>query len=131
MIWRIILGVPLMAHGLAHLSGFLAAWTSADLDFSTRSMLLSSEISLYSTVGKLFGLLWLLAAALLASSGVGLLWQRSWGAPLALAAALISLAVIIPWWNIVPPGAKVGAAFDLLVIVVLLSPLKAAVTAVS
>ena len=42
----------------------------------------------------------------------------------ALPAAVLSLAVILPWWNTVPLGAKMGAAFDLLVLVVLLTPLK-------
>lgn len=55
--WRIILAIPLMAHGLAHLSGFIAAWTTADVGFSTSWMFLSSELSLHSSVGKLFGLL--------------------------------------------------------------------------
>lgn len=127
--WRIILAIPLMAHGLAHLSGFIAAWTTADVGFSTSWIFLSSELSLHSSVGKLFGLLWLAATATLVAAGAGVLWQRSWGAPLALVAALISLAVILPWWNTVPPGAKLGALFDLLVLMVLLSPLKAAVVA--
>jgi hypothetical protein len=41
-----------------------------------------------------------------------------------IAACAISLLVIVPWWNTVPPGAKIGAFFDLLVIVILLSPLQ-------
>ena len=127
--WRIIVAIGLIAHGLAHLSGFVAAWTVADVGFSTRWMFLSSELSLHSSVGKLFGLLWLAAAATLGAAGGGLLWQRFWGVPLALVGALISLAVILPWWNTVPPGAKLGALFDLLVLVVLLSPLKSAVVA--
>jgi hypothetical protein len=43
---------------------------------------------------------------------------------LTIASVAISLVVILPWWNTVPPGAKVGAAFDLLVIVLLLSPFR-------
>lgn len=123
--WRMILAIPLMAHGLAHLSGFIAAWSAADVGFSTSWMFLSSELSLHSSVGKLFGLLWLAATGTLVAAGAGVLWQRSWGAPLALSGALISLAVILPWWNTVPPGAKLGALFDLLLLVVLWSPSRA------
>jgi hypothetical protein len=36
--------------------------------------------------------------------------------------AILSLVVIIPWWNTVVPGAKVGAAFDLLTLVALIFP---------
>jgi hypothetical protein len=41
-----------------------------------------------------------------------------------MAASVISLVVIVPWWNTVPPGAKFGAFFDVAVIIVLLLPLK-------
>jgi hypothetical protein len=127
--WRTILVIAIIAHGLAHLSGFVAAWSTADVGFSARWMFLSSELSLHSSAGKLFGLLWLAAAVTLVASGAGLFWQRALAAPLALAGAVLSLAVILPWWHSVPPGAKVGALFDLLILALLLSPLKTGVVA--
>jgi hypothetical protein len=60
----------------------------------------------------------------LVGSAIGLVTLQGWWSSLAIAAAFISLVVILPWWNTVPPGARVGAAFDLLVLIVLLSPLK-------
>jgi hypothetical protein len=130
VMWRTILIIAIIAHGLAHLSGFVAAWSTADVGFSARWMFLSSELSLHSSAGKLFGLLWLAAAGTLVAAGAGLFWQRAWAVPLALTGAVLSLAVILPWWNTVPPGAKLGALFDLLVLALLFSPLKAGMAAV-
>jgi hypothetical protein len=71
-----------------------------------------------------FGILWLLAMLALVIAGLGLLFSQPWWPTVALPAAVLSLVVILPWWNTVPLGAKMGAAFDLLVLVVLLTPLK-------
>lgn len=122
--WKFIFALPLFAHGLAHLSGFMASWTSTDAGYANKPWLFSEGIYLHSLVGRVFGLLWLAAMVGLVGSAFGLgLWQDWWSA-LAVMAAVISLVVIVPWWNTVPLGAKIGAAFDVLVLVVLLSPLK-------
>jgi hypothetical protein len=39
---------------------------------------------------------------------------------LALTGASASLLAIVPWWNTVVSGAKAGALFDLVILVVLL-----------
>jgi len=72
-----------------------------------------------------YSLVWLAAAAGLVLAGVEVLMrQRSW-VPVAIAGCLLSLLAILPWWKAVPPGAKVGAAFDLVILVLLFSPLGA------
>ena len=119
-----ILAVPLIGHGLAHISGFIASWTGRQAGFSDSPWLFSSGVKLQSPLGKLFGLLWLAAAAALSASGVGLILMQGWWMNAAIAGAVISLVVIVPWWRTVPPGARIGAAFDLLILVLLLSPLK-------
>ena len=121
---RFVFAVPLLVHGLAHISGFLAAWTSADVGYREQSWLFSADITMSSPVGKAFGLLWLVAAIGLIGSGLGMVFRQDWWPALAMAASAISLVVILPWLRTVPPGAWVGAAFDVLVIVVLLTPLR-------
>lgn len=120
---KIILAIPLFAHGLAHISGFLASWTSLDVGYSSQPCLFSQSIHLQSVPGRIFGLQWLIAMIGLVGSALGFVFQREWWPSLAILSAAISLAVIVPWWNAVPPGAKVGAAFDLLVVVIILTPL--------
>ncbi|UCH10630.1 MAG: hypothetical protein JSU61_01675 [Fidelibacterota bacterium] len=123
---RFVFAIPLIAHGLAHISGFIASWTPASAGYPIdRPWLLSADITLTSPVGKAFGLLWLVAALGLAGSGLGLIFRQEWWPNLATMAAVISLVVIVPWWRTVPTGAWVGAAFDMLVIILLTTPLKA------
>lgn len=121
---RILFAVPLIVHGLAHISGFIASWTSLDVGYADRSWLFSADVTLDSPVGKAFGLLWLAAAVGLAGSGVGLLLRQEWWPTVAVLAAAISLVVIVPWGRTVPPGARVGAAFDMLVILALQTPVR-------
>ncbi|UCD37368.1 MAG: hypothetical protein JSW54_11120 [Fidelibacterota bacterium] len=122
---RFVFTILLIIHGLAHISGFLSAWTTADLGYTDRPWLLSTGITLQSTVGRIFGLLWLVVAAGFVGVGLGLLFRQDWWPVLAVAAAAISLVVIVPWWRTVPPGAWAGAVFDVLVIIAMITPLKA------
>jgi len=121
---RFIFAAPVIGHGLAHLSGAIASWTSNVEGFSERPWILSSGITLQSGIGRAFGLLWLVAMVGFVGTGLGLLFRQEWWPALAIPTAVISLVAIIPWWKTVPPGAWVGAAFDLLLIIILLLPLK-------
>jgi hypothetical protein len=121
---RFAFALPLIGHGLAHLSGFTASWTSSDAGYGDKPWIFSSGVTLSSTVGRVFGLLWLVAAVVLAASGVGAILRQEWWLPLAVVGSVLSLVVIVPWWNTVPPGAKLGAVFDVIVIAVLASPLR-------
>jgi hypothetical protein len=121
---RFLIAVPLFLHGMAHISGFLASWTRGDFGYSPRPWLISSGVHLNSGVGRVFGLLWLIAMAGLVGAALGLVFRQEWWPWLAVTAAVLSLIVIIPWWNTVPAGARFGAIFDLLLLAVLLSPLQ-------
>ncbi len=116
-------------HGLAHLSGFMASWTKNTSGFSNRPWVLSTGVTLHSGVGHIFGLLWLIVAICSVGAGIGLAMQQTWWPMLAVAQAIVSLIVIMPWWNTVAPGAKVGAVFDVIALVALLLPWRDAVIA--
>jgi hypothetical protein len=120
MILNYIVVAAFILHGLAHLSGFVAAFTSRDTGFSPNSWLFSPNVTIHSAIGKLFGLLWLVAAVALAGSGLALLLGWAVWPWLPIAGAVLSLLVIVPWWNTVPPGAKAGAVFDLLILLALI-----------
>jgi hypothetical protein len=121
---NIILAIPLLMHGLAHVSGLLASWTSLDVGYADNPWLFSQGVYLQSLTSRIFGMLWLAAMIGLAGSGVGIITRQEWWPVLAVASAVLSLVVILPWWNTVPAGAKIGAIFNLLLLAVLLSPLK-------
>jgi len=124
MIFSCVVAATFIIRGLAHVSGFTTAWTSKDAGVKDELWLLSQGITLHTRTGKAFGLHWLLAAVLLIASGLGLLLRGLWWPTLAPIGSVASLVAIIPLWRAVVPGAKVGAAFDILTIAVLISPTR-------
>lgn len=96
MLLRYIIAMVLIGHGIGHVMGFLEAWTTVSVGFSNQPWLLSSGITIDSPVGRAFGLLWLVAMIGFVGAGLGLLFHQAWWQPLAIAAAVISLVVILP-----------------------------------
>lgn len=119
---QFVFALPVLLHAFAHISGFMANWTSNDAGWSDRPWIFSANGTRHSPVGRVFGILWLVAGLAVLITGLGLLFSQSWWPTLAVPAAILSLAVILPWWNTVPFGAKLGAAFDVLALVLLLVP---------
>jgi hypothetical protein len=120
--WKVLFIFLLIIHGLAHLSGPLGFWTSGPQAFVEKPWILSKGITPHSTVGAAFGLVWLVAALGFVGAGLGLLLGQAWWPTLAVAAAAVSLAAIVPWVRVVPPGAWAGACLDLVILAVLLLP---------
>jgi hypothetical protein len=119
-----ILAAAFALHGLAHLSGFLASWTRTPAGFREGPWGLPGAAGLKSPIGRAFGVLWLAAAVLLVGASVALLTGSTSWPGLPIAGSIVSLLAILPWLNVVPPGAKVGAVFDLATLLVLPTPLN-------
>ncbi len=118
---RWLVAIVLLAHGIGHIIGFLESWTNVPAGFTSQPWLLSDGVTFESSLGRLFGLLWLLALFAFLAATVGLLGNLAWWRPLAIAAAVLSLLVIMPWWNTVTAGARWGAVLaDLAILAVLL-----------
>ena len=61
-----IIPALLAGHGLAHISGFVASFTSRDMDYRLeKTWMLSGRVYLNRNTGRIFGLLWLIAAFIL------------------------------------------------------------------
>jgi hypothetical protein len=123
---RFAVAFLLIMHGLGHIIGLLGAWTSSQ-DFSGKHWLFSKGVTMRSTVGRAFSLIWCLALICLVAAGLGLLFQQVWWPTLATVGAAISLMANVPWLTAVPPGAWAGALFDALIIVALVSPWRDAI----
>lgn len=121
---KYLIAILLIAHGLAHLAGVFAPWTKEMQGFKDVPWLFSRTITYKSTMGKAFSLVWLAASICLVIAGIGFLLGGSWWIAMAIAGCICSLVAILPWWNAVVPGARFGALFDILVLIVLISPLK-------
>jgi len=122
--WKYVLAIPLIMHGLANLAGVIAPWTANLSGFTDAPWLFKGGVTLRSLAGRASSLLWLLSTLLLIGAGVGLLLGEAWWVTLAVIGAAASLGVIFLWWKAVPPGARFGAFFDAILLVVLTSPLR-------
>ena len=117
---RTIIALVLIAHGIGHVMGFLEAWTGIPVGFSRSPWLFSDGVLMDSTVGRAFGVLALIAMIGWVGAGLGLLGDQAWWRPLALMSAVVSLVFILPWWNTLSDGFRIGGgAFDLAAMVVL------------
>ena len=111
-------------HGLGHVAGMLAPTLPQASGFRTNTpWVLPGDTLVTGPVGQLWAIIWIAALLLICASSYGLWAGDAWWRLAALFGALASLVAILPWARTVPPGALIGAAFDIGVIVMLLVPL--------
>ena len=118
---RWVTALVLLGHGIGHILGFLASWTSVPAGFADQPWVLSTDVTIDSPVGRAFGLLWLIAMLAFLGAAFGLLGHQDWWRILTVAAAFISLIAILPWWNSITAEVRSAAILaDLLIIAALL-----------
>ena len=113
--WLIV--IAMLMHGVGHMVFFLEAFTGSPMGFADAPWLLPGAFTVTSAVGKAFALLWLLAMLGFLIAAIGLLTRRSWWPALAVASAVISLVVLLPWWNTITPSSRVWVLLADLVII--------------
>ena len=122
---RWLIAIAMLMHGAGHIVFVLAAFTSAPMEFSAAPWLLPGAFTVDSPVGKAFALLWLLAMLGFMLAAVGLILRKEWWPALAVAAAVVSLVVLLPWWNTITPSSRVWVLLaDVVVIVAFGMPWK-------
>lgn len=84
----------LILHGIVHLLGFIVPWRLALPDAHTTTVL-GGRVELGEGGIRLYGLLWLAAAALYALAGLGLLFGASWWLPLTIGVTLFSVLLCL------------------------------------
>jgi hypothetical protein len=120
---KIVVVFILLAHGIGHVMGFLESWANLPVGFLNRPSIFSEALTFDNGVGRAFGILWLIAMLGFVGAALGLVGGHSGWRDLAIIAAVVSLVVIIPWWNTVTPGARFGAVLtDILILAALLLP---------
>lgn len=111
-----IVAILFFGHGMAHLGGFLASWLESRAGFKDESWVFGPHITLSSLTGRISSPLWLVAMLGLIMTGYGILTARFWWPISALISCALSLCLMIVWWRVIPPGAKIGAVFNILVL---------------
>jgi hypothetical protein len=105
-----------MAHGVAHLPGFLVPWrisSPPDLPYQTR--LLNGALELGDLGARVVGVLWLLAAIAFGAAAVATYRGAPRWATFALAVVLFSLILSALGW----PASRIGLAVNVVLLVVL------------
>jgi hypothetical protein len=96
---RFIIGLVLIAHGLAHGVGFIIPWRigpgkRAPYD----TTILSGFVDLGDLGSRAMGILWLVAGVVFVAAGLGVMAAASWGGIVTLDAAMLSLILSIIGW---------------------------------
>ena len=105
---RPLLAALLIAHGIAHMVGFVVPWRLVpNPDLSDRTTVFGGVLDLGETGMKVFGLLWLALAVGFLTTG-GLLLTGSWAGVWVVRLAALSLVLCIVGW----PDTHIGIAVN-------------------
>jgi hypothetical protein len=113
-------------HGIGHIAGVTTAIWPKSGGFKTEiPWVLPGNVLATDTLGRLWALPWTAALVLILASVYGLYTGAEWWRQVALLGAVASVVAMAPWARTVPPGALLGVALDLGVMVALLLPIPA------
>jgi hypothetical protein len=121
-VWKYLIAIVLVAHGVGQILPFLAAWTDEKI-FSDAAWLFSSGVGIRTPIGQAFALLGLLALMGFVGGALAFLFGQEWWPPILISASILSLIVAIPWAAAWPIGSLIGNVLvDVVVLVALLTP---------
>ena len=113
---HIILGLFLIAHGVAHLVGFVSYWKIASFEeMPYKTTLLSDRVEIGDAGIRIVGVLWLLTGLAFAVIGVGIATLQPWWYPLIIYLVLFSLVMCVIGW----PEARIGVLINVILLVLL------------
>ena len=116
-----IVGLFFILHGIGHVMGFLASWTPVPVGFSDAPWLLGTDVRMKSPSGRVWGLLWAIAAFGWVAAGILVISGGDWQQR-AIYSAVLSMAAILPWWRAIPTGPKLAILVDIAVLAALVPP---------
>ena len=112
----------LLGHGLGHTTGVAAAWSTIPTGFSDKPWIFDGDVRLGSRTGRAFGLIFMIVTILFITSAVAAFMGSEMWRTIAIAGSVASIACVVPWWNTVIFGARLGVLLDIAIILVLLVP---------
>jgi hypothetical protein len=113
-----LLALLMVAHGLAHLVGFVVAWeirAFPETPFHTTILNGSIDVGLWGT--RAVGLLWLLAAMAFVFAASGVALRQAWWPVATTVVITASLMLCVVGW----PEARIGVYVNLVVAALLLA----------
>jgi hypothetical protein len=130
MLLRWGLAGVLVLHGIGHAMFAFTAWTDTPMGFTDSPWLLPGGMTATSLAGQISAALWLIALIFFLLAAVGIVRSAGWWPRLALAAAVMSLVVLVLWWNTITPDSRLWALLvDLAILIALAGPWRSTVIA--
>lgn len=106
---RFVLAFLLVAHGVAHLVGFVSSWKLATLaELPYKTTVFSGRIDVGDTGIRVTGVLWLLAALAFLVAAIAIATETGWAGRFTLVLVIASLLLCVAGW----PDARIGVAVN-------------------
>jgi hypothetical protein len=106
---RFVLALLLVAHGVAHLVGFVSSWKLATLaELPYKTAVFSGRVDVGDAGIRVMGVLWLLAALAFLVAAFAVTTETGWAVRFTLAAVTASLILCVVGW----PDARIGVAVN-------------------
>ena len=113
---RFVLAFVPVAHGIAHLVGFVSSWKLATLaELPYKTTIFSGRLDVGDAGIRVIGVLWLLAALAFLVAAVALATATGWAGRFILVAVSASALLCVAGW----PDARIGLAVNLSLALVL------------
>ena len=107
---RFVLAFVLVAHGIAHLVGFISSWKLAALaELPYKTTIFSGRLDMGDAGIRVVGVLWLLGALAFLVAAIALATGTGWAGRFMLAAVTASALLCVAGW----PDARLGLAVNL------------------
>ena len=114
---KIALAIFLMAHGIAHMVGFIVYWQISDFEEMTyKTTILNGKVDIKDYGIRIVGIFWLLLALAFIFNGIVLIIGLSFWETLTLYISIISLIFCI----ICLPDSKIGVAVNIIILIFIL-----------
>ena len=103
MLIKIVTAAVLLAHGIGHAMAPQAAFLPPGA-FPRTAAAAVGGMTITSGVGRLMAVIWIVPLLGFLAGTYGLWTGADWWRPVLAAAAIVSIAVVLPWWSISVPG---------------------------
>lgn len=120
-LFRLLLVVFLVMHGIGHSIWFLAAWTPVRAGVRDGSWVLPGNVTIRSPIGRVLGLLALAVVVIFVVAGIGLLLRQPWWAAWTEVGVFLSFGAVVPWLRQSPGTTALNAIFANLALMFLLA----------
>ena len=122
MFVKIFAAAVLVAHGIGHVMAPQAAFAPPGA-FPRAATAAIGGMTITSGAGKALALVWLVPLVGFLAGTYGLWIGADWWRPVLAAASIVSIAVILPWWSVMPAFSYIGAiAVDLITLMAIFTP---------